>query len=88
MESHWAGELVAEMIATFVKGDVDLARAINARLIESHRFQSTDEAPNPVPAKAVMRALGHPVGQCRPPMGNAPAGLDDAAGRLIESLRG
>ncbi len=88
VESHWAGELVGEMIAAFTKGDVELARALNARLIESHRFQSTDEAPNPVPAKAVMRALGLAVGECRPPMGNAPAGLDAAAVRLIESLRG
>ena len=88
VESHWAGELVGEMAAAFFKGDVDLARSINARLIASHRFQSSDETPNPIPAKAAMRALGHAVGQCRPPVGDAPGHLDAAATRLIESIRG
>jgi 4-hydroxy-tetrahydrodipicolinate synthase len=88
VESHWAGAIVSDMVAAFAKGDVDTARALNARLIASHRFQSSDDAPNPVPAKAALRALGHPVGQCRPPMGEAPPGLDEAAGRLLETLRG
>ena len=88
VESHWAGELVSEMVSAFRKGDVDHARAVNARLVPSHRFQSSDDAPNPVPAKAVMRALGHAVGQCRLPMGPAPAGLDEAAATLIEQMNG
>lgn len=88
VESHWAGEMVGEMIAAFHKGDVDHAREVNARLIPSHHFQSSDEAPNPVPAKAVMRALGHAVGECRAPLGAAPEGLDEAARRLVEQLRG
>ncbi len=88
VESHWAGEMVGDMISAFHKGDVDQARELNARLIPSHRFQSTDVAPNPVPAKAVMRALGHRVGECRPPLGPAPEGLDDAARQLLGDLNG
>lgn len=88
VESHWAGELVGEMVAAYAKGDVGHARQVNARLVPSHSFQSSEAAPNPVPAKAVMRALGHSVGQCRPPMGPAPDGLDGAAQRLLEQLRG
>lgn len=88
VESHWAGETVAEMIAAFHKGDVDHARQLNALLVPSHRFQSTDEAPNPVPAKAMMRVLGHQVGECRPPLGAAPDGLEDAARRLLGQLNG
>ncbi len=88
VESHWAGMTVSDMVAAFCKGDVEAARALNARLIASHRFQSSDEAPNPIPAKAAMRALGHAVGQCRLPMGDAPPGLDEAATRLVETLRG
>jgi len=88
VESHWAGVTVSDMVAAFCKGDVDAARALNARLISSHRFQSSDEAPNPVPAKAALRALGQAVGQCRPPMGTAPPGLDEAAARLLGTLRG
>jgi len=86
VESHWAGEVVSEMIASFHKGDVEHARAQNARLLASHSFQSSDEAPNPVPAKAMMRTLGLPSGQCRLPMGPAPAGLEDRARRVYADL--
>src|SRR5918999_968965 len=43
--SHWAGEQIAEMVTSFEKGDVLTARSINARLLESYAFQSTDAAP-------------------------------------------
>jgi 4-hydroxy-tetrahydrodipicolinate synthase len=88
VESHWAGEEVAEMITAFGKGDVDQARQLNARLMPSHRFQSSDEAPNPVPAKAMLRTLGLPAGQCRLPLGVAPEGLDDAAREVFSHLHG
>jgi 4-hydroxy-tetrahydrodipicolinate synthase len=88
VESHWAGEEVAEMIAAFAKGDVEHARQVNARLVPSHRFQSSDEAPNPVPAKAMLRTLGLPAGQCRLPLGPAPRGLEDTAQEVFSHLRG
>ncbi len=88
VESHWAGGEVAEMVAAFLKGDVDHARAMNARLVPSHRFQSTDTAPNPIPAKAMLRTLGLPAGQCRLPLGPAPEGLEDAAREVFSQLRG
>jgi 4-hydroxy-tetrahydrodipicolinate synthase len=88
VESHWAGPVVSEMIAAFRKGDNEHARRLNARLVPSHRFQSTEEAPNPVPAKAAMRVLGHRVGSCRPPMGPEPAGLEEQARLLLEALNG
>lgn len=88
VESHWAGELVGEMIAAFQKGDVDHARDINARLVPSHRFQSTDSAPNPIPTKTVLRALGHSVGECRLPLGPGPDGLEAEARRLLDELNG
>lgn len=86
VESHWAGEHVREMIAAFGKGDVDRAREINSRLIPSHRFQSTDDAPNPVPTKAMMRTLGQEVGYCRLPMGVEPAGIEDRARQVYQAL--
>jgi 4-hydroxy-tetrahydrodipicolinate synthase len=88
VESHWAGEMVGEMIAAFVKGDVDHARQVNARLVPSHRFQSSEEAPNPVPAKAMLRTLGLPVGECRPPMGPGPEGIEERARRVFAQLHG
>jgi 4-hydroxy-tetrahydrodipicolinate synthase len=87
VESHWAGELVGEMIAAFQKGDVDHARDVNTRLGPSHRFQSSDVAPNPIPAKAMMRALGHSVGECRLPLGAAPEGLEAEARRIHEDMK-
>jgi 4-hydroxy-tetrahydrodipicolinate synthase len=88
VESHWAGEQVAEMIAAFGKGDTEHARQVNARLVPSHRFQSTDEAPNPQPVKAMLRTLGLPAGQCRLPLGPAPDGLEGAAREVFSHLRG
>jgi 4-hydroxy-tetrahydrodipicolinate synthase len=87
VESHWAGDQVAEMIAAFGKGDIEHARRVNARLVPSHRFQSTDEAPNPVPTKAMLRTLGLPAGPCRPPLGPEPDGLEVTAREVFSHLR-
>jgi 4-hydroxy-tetrahydrodipicolinate synthase len=81
--SHWAGPVLAEMIGRYRAGDVDRAVALNARLAESYRFESSEEYPNPVPAKAACRALGLAVGQCRLPNPSAPADLDDLARSII-----
>ncbi len=90
--SHWAGPQIGEMIAAYAKGDTDAAMAMNARLAESWDFESSDDAPNPVPTKAMLRALGLPAGECRLPMGLPPRGLQSAPGRsgatCIPSLSG
>ena len=84
--THWTAPHTAEMMRAFWKGDVDEARRINARLIESNRYESSDDAPNPLPAKAMLRVLGQPAGQCRLPMGPAPAGLEDRAREVLANL--
>jgi len=84
--AHWVGAEMAEMIAAFVKGDVEGARQANARLVESYQFESTDEFPNPLPAKAACRVQGLPVGQCRPPMGAAPPELEGELRRILTRL--
>ena len=81
--AHWAGELIREMVLAHVKGDVDHARAVNARLIPSWEFQTGDLTPNPIPAKAMLRVLGLPAGQCRLPLGPAPEGLEDRARAVL-----
>jgi 4-hydroxy-tetrahydrodipicolinate synthase len=86
--THWAGRETKEMVTAFKKGDVDLARQINARLIESWSFESGDLNPNPIPTKAMLRTMGLPAGQTRPPMGPCPAGLEDRAREVLKSLRG
>jgi len=84
--SHWSGRLFAEMMARFAKGDIDEARRLNARLLDSFDFETGDDAPNPVPAKAMCRELGLPVGQCRLPMGPAPDALADRARMVLAEL--
>jgi len=86
--SHWAGEETAAMIGAFEKGDLRGARHHHRALLPSFAFETGDDAPNPLPTKAMMRVLGHRVGQCRPPMGPAPAGLEDEARRVHDVLRG
>jgi len=86
--AHWCGNEIAEMFAAFAKGDVDTAREVNGRLIESWTFESGDAAPNPVPTKAMMRVMGLPGGPCRLPMGPTPDGLEDRAREVLANLRG
>ena len=84
--SHWAGDLIREMVLAHVKGDVDHARALNARLFPSWEFQCGELTPNPMPTKAVLRTLGLPAGQCRLPLGPAPDGLEDRARAVLAGL--
>lgn len=84
--SHWAGPRFAEMVAAHAEGDVVRARKVNASLLDSYGFESTEEFPNPLPAKAACRALGLAVGQCRLPMGPAPERLDEAARAMLDRL--
>jgi 4-hydroxy-tetrahydrodipicolinate synthase len=84
--THWCGTQAGEMLAAFWKGDVDEARRINARLIESWEFETSNEAPNPVPAKAMLRVMDLPAGECRLPMGPTPAGLEDRARQVLANL--
>ena len=74
------------MISAFLKGDVDGALAIERGVIASFTFESSDEAPNPVPTKAMLRALGLPAGQCRLPLGIAPSAVDAQAHVVHEDL--
>jgi 4-hydroxy-tetrahydrodipicolinate synthase len=85
--SHWAGNEMADMVASWFKGDVEGARLTNARLFPSYAFESSDEFPNPLPAKAACRVLGLRVGQCRLPMGAAPVELDNRARAVLAGLK-
>jgi 4-hydroxy-tetrahydrodipicolinate synthase len=85
--AHWVGPELSEMIAAFLAGDVERARQLNADTIYAVAFQSSDDAPNPMPAKAMMRAMGLPAGECRLPHGPAPGWLDERAEAVLEDLR-
>jgi 4-hydroxy-tetrahydrodipicolinate synthase len=84
--SHWAGNELAAMIAAYFAGEVATARELNAALLPSFRYETGDEAPNPIPAKAMMRVMGLPAGQCRLPLGDAPSGLEERAKQVLADL--
>ncbi|MGH9298548.1 MAG: dihydrodipicolinate synthase family protein, partial [Acidimicrobiales bacterium] len=84
--AHWVGLEIAEMISSFLSGDVDAAARLNAELMDAVAFQSSDEAPNPLPSKAILRAMGFHVGECRLPHGAAPAWLEERAEAVLADL--
>ena len=85
--THWTGEDHQQMFDLWAKGDVDGARLVNARLLESFAFETGDEAPNPLPTKAILRHLGLAVGQARLPMGPAPASVEARVPEVLGQSR-
>ncbi|BAN01953.1 4-hydroxy-tetrahydrodipicolinate synthase [Ilumatobacter coccineus] len=84
--THWCAPDHVEMFDAWERGDAAAARSINARQLESYAFETSDDIPNPIPAKAMLRTLGHAVGEARLPMGPAPEGLEDLAKNVYERL--
>ena len=84
--AHWVGPQLGQVVDSFIAGDLAAAIAGNAELLDSFDFESTEEFPNPLPAKAVLRALGLAVGQCRLPMGASTPELDAQAQKILASV--
>jgi len=84
--THWCGELMAELIAAFGKGDHVRAREINTSLFESYWYESRETAQFALAVKVALRVLGLPGGPCRPPLGPEPAELEGEARTLLERL--
>ena len=84
--THWSGTDHKEMITAFKKGDIATAIAINNRLVESFSFETGDEAPNPLPTKAMMQLLGFDVGPARLPMGAPPEFVFEKAKIVLDNL--
>jgi 4-hydroxy-tetrahydrodipicolinate synthase len=84
--THWTAPDHVEMFDAWARGDVVTARRVNARMLESFTFETGDLAPNPIPTKAMLRTLGHHVGECRLPLGPTPAGLEDTAREVHRRL--
>lgn len=77
--THWCAPDHVDMFDAWDRGDLAGACRANARQLESYEFETGDDAPNPVPSKAMLRTLGHAVGECRSPMGPTPPDLESAA---------
>jgi len=85
--AHWAGPEFAGIVRNVLSGHWDEARRLNELIAASCAFEGTEAYPNPMPTKAVMRALGVAVGQCRAPHGPSDGALDAAAADVIAALR-
>lgn len=84
--AHWSAPEHTEMISAHAKGDVEAARLVNARLLDSYDFETWGGAPQAVTTKALLRTLGLRVGLTRPPIGPVPEGLEDAARGVLDGL--
>jgi 4-hydroxy-tetrahydrodipicolinate synthase len=84
--AHWVGPQFRRVVDAFLAGDLATAIAGHAELLDSFDFESTTEFPNPLPAKAIMRALGLRVGQCRLPMGPSTPELDAQAAKVLAAV--
>jgi 4-hydroxy-tetrahydrodipicolinate synthase len=85
--THWTGPDHQQMFDLWAAGDTVGARLVNTRMLPSFAFETGDDAPNPLPAKAMMRHLGIPVGQARLPMGDAPAFVEERAPQVWADLQ-
>jgi 4-hydroxy-tetrahydrodipicolinate synthase len=81
--SHWVGPQLGEVMDSFLRGDLADAIAGHAGLLEAIDFQASEEYPNPLPAKAICRAMDLRVGQCRLPMGRSTPELDSLAAKVL-----
>ena len=84
--AHWVGPQFRCVIDAFLAGDLATAIAANAELLDSFDFESSAEYPNPLPTKAILRALGLRVGQCRLPMGASTPELDAQAAKVLAAV--
>ena len=85
--THWTGKDHQQMFDLWDKGDTVGARTVNSRMLESFAFETGDDAPNPIPSKAMMRHLGIPVGQARLPMGDAPDFVEQRVSQVWDNLQ-
>jgi 4-hydroxy-tetrahydrodipicolinate synthase len=84
--SHWTAPHFQRLFAAYRAGRVAEAREINAALLPSFRYVNSDEVVYSMAVKAMLRALGHAVGDCRLPLPPCPAGVEEHARRVWEAL--
>jgi 4-hydroxy-tetrahydrodipicolinate synthase len=84
--THWVGCETRAMMEAFFGGDVAAATELNRSMMPSYAFETGDEAPNPIPTKAMLRVLGLPGGPTRPPMGPEPDWVEIEAKAVLAGL--
>ena len=81
--THWTGIEHQKMMSAIENGELEEAQRINAQLQKSFLYESSPEAPNPIPAKVMMELIGFSVGKGRPPMDSLPANLRNLAEEVL-----
>ena len=84
--THWSGELHGEMIAAAGKGDLETAREVNARLLDSFDFEVGPSWVQASAVKAVLEVLGLPAGDTRLPLEPVSDEARVAARRVVADL--
>ena len=86
VSSHWTGLRQRAFWEAVGAGDYAAARAINTELLPSYAYMNSDTCVFSQAVKVAMGVLGVPVGECRLPLGPAPAGTDSAARAVLAGL--
>jgi len=86
--THWTAPWFVRMLDAFEAGDIEQARRIHAQLLPSLRFVNDDDCVYAMSVKAMMDALGQPVGGGRLPLPPAPAGKREKAREVWRQLSG
>jgi 4-hydroxy-tetrahydrodipicolinate synthase len=84
--THWAGDLFAEMIAAFDKGDLPTARQLNGRLAPSYGVEVGPNWVQTTAAKAALAELGVHDGPLRLPLPPVSDEARDAIRRVLVDL--
>ncbi len=84
--THWAGDLFADMIGAFDKGDLPTARQLNARLAPSFAVEVGPNWVQTTAAKAALAALGVHDGPLRLPLPPVSDEARDAIRRVLADL--
>lgn len=84
--THYVGREMAEMINAYRDGKVAEARDLNQKMMAAYAHFGYEDAPSPVPTKSMMNLLGVSVGDCRLPMGPAPADMDERSRQVLTAL--
>jgi 4-hydroxy-tetrahydrodipicolinate synthase len=86
VSSHWTGRRQRELWDHVAKGDFTAAREVNASLLASFDYMNSDTCVFSQAVKVAMAELGVPVGECRLPLGPAPADTRDRARTVLADL--
>jgi 4-hydroxy-tetrahydrodipicolinate synthase len=84
--THWTAPHFQRMFAALERGALGHAQRIHAQLVESFEFSNTDASVYSMQIKAMLRALGQDVGDCRLPLPPAPPGTVERAAAVWARL--